>query len=349
MMKYLLIPLQITVLIAGIYPKDGACIDFQFLLFPEINAALEDYSDPGYDLNPGIDFFASIRYRDLSLIGEYFLNKNEAELERLLLGFDASDSITIWAGRHHTFTGYWNTEFHHGAFLETSITRPAITEFEDDDGILPTHATGIAGDVRFPLGDGQLRISSILGLGPVYKSEQELAAFDVLNPRTSDHDGTFSVRLSYIPAINLANQLGIATGGAIIPSTAAEVNSIDQFYIGPYINWYFGNLRLISEGSVVLNRVHRPAGSFNANVFPGYLQAEYRFDSHWTVYGRIEATAGQIRNLGVVFPGYVTDRQVTGVRLDIGSQNALKLEIGRRRDSNGARGEARIQWSAVFP
>jgi len=64
------------------------------------------------------------------------------DLERMQLGYEFSDNTTLWGGRFHTPYGYWNTAFHHGAQIQTSITRPRFIAFEDQGGILPAHSVG---------------------------------------------------------------------------------------------------------------------------------------------------------------------------------------------------------------
>jgi hypothetical protein len=66
----------------------------------------------------------------------------EFDLERLQVGYVFSDALTAWAGRFHSPFGYWNTAFHHGAQIQTSLLRPRFLDFEDKGGILPDHTTG---------------------------------------------------------------------------------------------------------------------------------------------------------------------------------------------------------------
>lgn len=65
------------------------------------------------------------------------------DLERLQVGYDFSDALTLWGGRFHTPYGYWNTAFHHGVQIQTSILRPRFLAFEDNGGILPAHSVGL--------------------------------------------------------------------------------------------------------------------------------------------------------------------------------------------------------------
>ena len=56
------------------------------------------------------------------------------DLERIQIGYLFSDALKVSAGRFHTPLGYWNTAYHHGAFLHTTIERPLFVRFEDDGG-----------------------------------------------------------------------------------------------------------------------------------------------------------------------------------------------------------------------
>lgn len=67
---------------------------------------------------------------------------NAVDLERAQLGYATTDSSTVWMGRFHTPYGFWSTAYHHGAQLQTTISRPQFIDFEDLGGILPGHTVG---------------------------------------------------------------------------------------------------------------------------------------------------------------------------------------------------------------
>src|SRR5205085_6330284 len=73
------------------------------------------------------------------------------DLERAQIGYQFSDSATVWVGRFHTPYGYYNTAFHHGQQIATSLRRPRFIEFEDHGGIMPAHSVGawLTGSQRF--------------------------------------------------------------------------------------------------------------------------------------------------------------------------------------------------------
>jgi hypothetical protein len=90
----------------------------------------------------------------------------EFDLERIQIAYSVSDALTLWAGRFHTPFGYWNTAFHHGANLQTSISRPHFLDFEDRGGVLPVHSVGIWGTGKTRLGQGRLVYDAYLTNGP---------------------------------------------------------------------------------------------------------------------------------------------------------------------------------------
>ncbi|HEY2012323.1 MAG TPA: hypothetical protein VGH38_02430, partial [Bryobacteraceae bacterium] len=43
------------------------------------------------------------------------------EVERSIIRFDQSDHLKLSFGRYHTPISYWNTAFHHGSWLQTTV------------------------------------------------------------------------------------------------------------------------------------------------------------------------------------------------------------------------------------
>jgi len=88
------------------------------------------------------------------------------DLERVQIGYTFSDAATGWMGRFHTPYGYWNTAFHHGAQMQTSVMRPRFLDFEDKGGILPAHMVGLWGTGKVRAGDGKFTYDIFAGNGP---------------------------------------------------------------------------------------------------------------------------------------------------------------------------------------
>ncbi|MDF1882867.1 hypothetical protein JHD49_02820 [Sulfurimonas sp. SAG-AH-194-C21] len=65
------------------------------------------------------------------------------DLERLYIKYDMHEYLQTTFGKFHTPYGYWNTAFHHGLQIQTSILRPKFLAFEDEGGVLASHSLGI--------------------------------------------------------------------------------------------------------------------------------------------------------------------------------------------------------------
>ncbi len=100
------------------------------------------------DIDEGFTFFGEV-----SVTGKD--NGYSIEVERALVRYDFTDAFKVSAGRFHTPVGYWNTAFHHGSWLQTSVARPEMIKF--GSRFIPTHFVGLIVEGGFP--------SSPLGLG----------------------------------------------------------------------------------------------------------------------------------------------------------------------------------------
>jgi len=69
------------------------------------------------------------------------------DLERLQRRYTFGEAGHRLGRPLHTPLGYWNTAFHHGQQLQTSVLRPQMIDFEDHGGVIPAHtvACGAAG------------------------------------------------------------------------------------------------------------------------------------------------------------------------------------------------------------
>lgn len=67
-------------------------------------------------------------------------NGSDFEVERLFISYDFSDTYQLSAGRYHTPLGYWNAAYHHGSWLQTTISRPQTVKF--GSYVIPIHFVG---------------------------------------------------------------------------------------------------------------------------------------------------------------------------------------------------------------
>ena len=108
----------------------------------------------------------------IELVVESSTEGVELDLERIQLGYTFSDAVTLWGGRFHSPFGQWNTDFHHGANLQTSISRPDVIEFEDRGGLVPAHSVGLWLTGKSRLDVGRLNYDLYLANGPSIRDRQ---------------------------------------------------------------------------------------------------------------------------------------------------------------------------------
>jgi hypothetical protein len=117
------------------------------------------------------------------------------DLERAQIGYQFSDAATLWFGRFHTPFGFYNTAFHHGQEIATSLRRPRFAEFEDHGGIMPAHTVGawLAGSER--IGDDKVTYDLYIG------NSQRITGgtIDMNNPGNTNGNAIFGANVGYVP------------------------------------------------------------------------------------------------------------------------------------------------------
>ncbi len=341
-----------TLAILSYSPDSRGEINGEIILFPMVDAIYRSDLANGSELDNddydyGVDIFATVNYKRLRFLGEYLLAKEEQELERIQLGWLFNEN-TVWLGRFHNPIGYWNTQFHHGAYLETSSGRPEITNFEDDSGLIPIHLAGLLVEGVHPLGDQGLGYAFALAAGPDFTSEG-LEAWDPTSPRSGKHDISTTLNLYYEPVLYAPTKVGFFINYTEIPTQGIAFTDIQQLSTGLYGNWERLPWRLIGSSFYIHNRMDRASGSQDESFFHAYLHTEYSLNDNWILYGRIEGTLGDDNDAYLALsPGFVEDKILGGIRFDFAKQNALKLEVSGNHTSEDDFGQLVLQWSAIF-
>src|SRR5690242_15221684 len=83
------------------------------------------------------------------------------EMERSFIRYDYNDFFKISFGRFHTPIGYWNTAFHHGAWLQTTVDRPFMLKVGGT--FTPLHFVGALAEGNIP--SGGLGLGYNVGIG----------------------------------------------------------------------------------------------------------------------------------------------------------------------------------------
>ena len=326
-----------------------------FDTFSESESSVEDsYTRAALDM---IYSFSGNRFR---LLGEFLWSSDEAEFERLQAGLRVDGNTFAWAGRFHAPAKFWNSEYHHGQFLQTSITRPALEEWEDDGGTQPAHVTGLLLESEHQRDDESvLGFAASVGFAPVFE-DGGLEAYELLE-ETSDHGLSLNLRVGYRPQYLSSTQFGIVAAWnelnvrhELIPAPD-QPESIDQASLGVFGDWRRDDFRLLASVVYFDNTLKFSTRSVDDTYLLGYAQLEYEANSAVTVFGRAESGIDQDDSAYLaLFDAFITDRYMLGARWDVVEYHSLTLEFANTTNGAGPDGsrdfnEYRLQWSAVFP
>jgi hypothetical protein len=332
------------------------------LLFPSLTSVHQTQQDaelPTKQLVPAIDIFYTHDFEQTRFLAEFLKSSQEADLERLQFGWHILPGKTLWAGRFHNPISFWNTQMHHGDFLQTSLSRPTVANYEDELGPLPTHISGVLLESTRTVGDAEIDYMADLGVGPSFVDTQ-LEPLDLLNPvNTGKVAGSF--RLGFHPEVGNPNQFGAALGYAQIPFTNALtdpvnnvlVNEVEQTVLSTYLNYEQGKFHLIGELFFFDDLVSGTASSSRYISASGYLQPEYKpgESGRTTLYARLESTPNAAEDGYLsLFKEFSPHQYFAGVRYDITAKQAVKLEAGRTERQDGLKfNSISVQWCMVLP
>jgi hypothetical protein len=255
----------------------------------------------------------------------------ESDLERGQIGYQFSDAATIWIGRFHTPFGYYNTAFHHGQEIATSLRRPRFILFEDQGGVMPNHTVGawLTGADRLP--DGKLTYDVFLGNGQKISS----GTIDARAGGVADGGAIYGGNLGYVFGETL-NGLKVGVSGFRSRITddqqVGRITRVDN--AGVYFAYetdrfeHLGEFYRFSDADLTgRGPSHRSSA--------GFLQFAWRLPLA-TPYARYErAVLDQGDNyFALQANGMSYYRSALGLRFDLDPKSALKLEVGRTRNTD---------------
>jgi hypothetical protein len=306
------------------------------------------------------DVVFGLTHEQFRVFGEYFITSAEHELERFEIGYEMVPDTVVWVGRFHQPASAWNTEHHHGRYLQTAITRPAIENWEDENGLIPQHITGALVESVWPIRtEAGVQFSAGGGVGPALTPEGN-EPINLLGDNPGRHGAAYMGRLAYMP-----EYVGTSSAGLLFshdqlfasrPVATAELQSnhaVLTIY-GAYADLGLDQWRLIGASYYVDVRLDRPAP--HESFTSGYLQFERQLPHRLTAFTRFEDSARMQRSryvdqLDALSPNVdiAIRRQAGGLRWDYASSQALTIELGHEASLTRHGDEARLQWSAVVP
>lgn len=249
------------------------------------------------------------------------------DVERLLIRYDYNDFFKLSFGRYHTPINYWNTAFHHGLWLQTTIARPEMIRF--GGRFLPVHFIGMQAEGNIPSGPIGLGYNAGLGNGRSGNIARGGDSGDVNNNRA------WVVNLFARPAALNGLQVGGAVYGDLITVSPALTGNpqFRELITSASVLWTRETPEFLAEFAHVRHRNTLTQQEFNNNA--AYVQIAYRLPGEarkWKPYYRFEWS-----NINPSDPLFTTASQpaptvtdltgsTVGVRYDISNFAAFKAE-----------------------
>lgn len=236
-------------------------------------------------------------------------------MERAIIRYEFNDHFKVSAGRYHTPISYWNTEYHHGLWLQGSVARPEAIKF--GSRYIPVHLVGamLEGNLQ------ELPIYYAVGVGNG-RGDNIAAAGD---------GGDVNTKSAFVASVSVRPRslFGFRVGGAVYMDriSVGGVEFADELITSAHVVWKRGQVDASAE---FINVSHEPVAGGASESSPAYyvhfgyrLTGDARDFMPYVRYENMDISAGDI-----VFTGLVADyvALIAGLRYDFDSLAALKVE-----------------------
>jgi hypothetical protein len=299
-----------------------------------------------------LDFYLTPTFGRVKMLGELNFEVNDeggldTDLERVQLGYVVSDALTTWMGRFHTPYGYWNAAFHHGAQIQTSVTRPRFIDFEDKGGVLPAHTVGLWATGEQRLGAGRIVYDGYFANG----SRIEDGTLDFNAHRDDNSNKAIGGNVGYRFSGALEGLL-VGLHGLRENVTAYESGTATARTRLAFTGGYFYLDRADWEGIGEYYRFrNRDLDTGNTHSsWAGFLQLGRTFAERWTPYYRWEKASLDASDpyFASQENGNSYQRHVVGLRYNLNPNTALKIEANRTREAFGDEDKTYTETRAQF-
>ena len=243
-----------------------------------------------------------------------------AEVERAIVRYDVNDYFKMSFGKYHTPISYWNTAFHHGAWLQTTISRPEMIQF--GGRFLPVHFVGALAEGNIP--SGSLGLKYNVGFG---NGRQSVS----LMGRDGDAGDTNSNRAWVANIFARPTSLyGLQVGGSVYrdlisPDSGSALHPQRELIASGHIVWTKERPEFIAEFANVRHTDTLTGQVWNSQGT--YAQIAYRLPGaykKWKPYYRYEYVHVPMTEPVLEFPNL--SEHTVGARFDIVDFAALKVE-----------------------
>jgi hypothetical protein len=237
----------------------------------------------GFNIGQFVLHFASPLSRKVSYFGEVSFTAQptayELQVERTIIRYDYNDYFKISLGKYHTPIGYWNTAFHHGAWLQTTISRPQMVQFGGT--FIPVHFVGMLAEGNLP--SGGLGLGYNVGIGNGRSSILSKAG----------DSGDVNDNRAWVAEVfaRPTRFYGLQFGGSVYRDklTPQPGQNFDETITSAHLVWTKEHPEFLSEFANVHHHDVLSGKDYNSQAF--YIQLAYRLPwqgNKWKPYYRFE-------------------------------------------------------------
>jgi hypothetical protein len=269
-------------------------------------------------LSPKVTYFGELSFtaRPDAGLGSPSATGFNAEVERTIIRYDYNDRLKVSFGRYHTPVNYWNTAYHHGAWLQTTISRPEMTQF--GGSFIPVHFVGSLIEGAVPAGGLNLNYNVGLGNG----------RSGVIS-RGGDW-GDLNNHKAWLANVFVRPDglYGLQVGGSLYRDKVNQVGALPtrEWIQSAHFAWTKETPEIIAEFANVRHRTIGATSHNNSHAW--YVQGAYRLpfqERKWKPYYRYESiTIPRADQVFALIPGL--RGSTAGLRYDLTNFSALKLE-----------------------
>lgn len=265
-----------------------------------------------------------------------------AEVERSIIRFEHNDYFKVSFGRYHTPINYWNTAFHHGQWLQTTVSRPEMVQF--GGRFIPVHFIGAL--VEGAAGAGGLNLNYNFGLGNGRGSVISRGG----DAGDNNNSRAWLVNMFVKPDRLYGLQIG---GSAYQDKVTTGGSNFNEWITSAHLAWTRETPEIIAEFSNIRHN-NLTVASAKSNSQAYYVQAAYRLPllaKRVKPYYRFEYIHVPLSDTLFQSQGVQNlAGSVLGLRYDLSNFAALKFEYrNQRRAPNQPRfNSGFIQTSFTF-
>ncbi|MFQ6005942.1 MAG: hypothetical protein ACE5OQ_10600 [Woeseia sp.] len=325
---------------------DPAAPEFRVMGFGDIGYISRDGTDKdGFIIGQAVTHLAAALGDSLSVFGEFSATGKDSqysfEVERLIVKYEFSDTLKLSAGRYHTPIGYWNSAFHHGAWLQTSTTRPEMVKFGSK--LVPIHFVGMLLEGSIAVGNIGLAYKAGYGNGRHSNIARAGDAGDV------NGDKAWMLQIVSRPRNIYGLDLGLGFYSDEVELALAP--DVKESTFSGHVAWTKESPEIILE---YLHSEHELLvdSSVSGDVDAWYAQFAYRLKGEhavWKPYVRFEHQEIDDTDPLLSVEGLNHEASILGVRWDFNPYAALKAEYRNEEFNNGGREDNfQVQLSFVL-